>query len=292
MIFRKIFHRNEDGEHNFWMSYTDLMSGFLVVFIIISAVMYNNYQDKTRESNASLKNLIVEYKDIFYLDDPNISVEFNSDRGSIILTHHNPQKYLFASGKDTMEVVLERYLYNIRKPLVVKTMELWKEHNYKNVELRIEGHTDPNGLYRGTKRGSDESFLQNLDLSSRRANRVYNYILGNKSLTVEQREFAKKNMISVGYSFAHRVQQNNVGDEKLDPSSRRIEFRIPSADADLKLVLIGILTSILDGLENNLIPIEKTSFDVLVNNEGLEIIETDYLILNDIFKIKNNYLFF
>lgn len=228
MIFRKIFHRNEDGEHNFWMSYTDLMSGFLVVFIIISAVMYKNYQDKTRESNASLKNLIVEYKDIFYLDDPNISVEFNSDRGSIILTHHNPQKYLFASGKDTMELVLERYLYNIRKPLVVKTMELWKEHNYKNVELRIEGHTDPNGLYRRTKRGSDESFLQNLDLSSRRANRVYNYILGNKSLTVEQREFAKKNMISVGYSFAHRVQQNNVGNEKLDPSSRRIEFRIIS----------------------------------------------------------------
>lgn len=77
-----------------------------------------------------------------------------------------------------------------------------------------------------------------------------------------------------------------------DNRHRRIEFRIPSADADLKLVLIGVLTSILDGLKNNLIPIEKTSFDVLVNNEGLEIIETNYLILNDIFKIKNNYLFF
>ena len=160
MIFRKIFHRNEDGEHNFWMSYTDLMSGFLVVFIIISAVMYKNYQDKTRESNASLKNLIVEYKDIFYLDDPNISVEFNSDRGSIILTHHNPQKYLFASGKDTMEVVLERYLYNIRKPLVVKTMELWKEHNYKNVELRIKKHTNPNKLYHKTKTKTTWRFLR------------------------------------------------------------------------------------------------------------------------------------
>lgn len=77
-----------------------------------------------------------------------------------------------------------------------------------------------------------------------------------------------------------------------DNRHRRIEFRIPSADADLKLVLIAVLTSILNGLENNLIPIEKTSFDVLVNNEDLEIIETDYLILNDIFKIKNNYLFF
>ena len=77
-----------------------------------------------------------------------------------------------------------------------------------------------------------------------------------------------------------------------DNRHRRIEFRIPSADADLKLVLIAVLTSILNGLENNLIPIEKTSFDVLVNNEDLEIIEKDYLILNDIFKIKNNYLFF
>lgn len=227
-MIRKLFHRNEDGEHNFWMSYTDLMSGFLVVFIIISAVMYKNYQDKTRESNASLKNLIVEYKDVFNLDNPDISVEFNSERGSIILTHKDPSKYLFASGKDTMETVLERYLYSIRKPLVVKTMELWKEHNYKNVELRIEGHTDPNGIKDGARRGSDKSFTQNLELSSRRANSVYKYILDNKELTVEQREFAKKNMISVGYSFQHRVQQNNVDDVKLDPSSRRIEFRIIS----------------------------------------------------------------
>jgi hypothetical protein len=30
-------------------------------------------------------------------------------------------------------------------------MELWKEHNYKNVELRIEGHTDPNDCIGGTK---------------------------------------------------------------------------------------------------------------------------------------------
>ena len=30
--------KNEGDEHNFWQNYTDLMSGFLVVFIITSLV--------------------------------------------------------------------------------------------------------------------------------------------------------------------------------------------------------------------------------------------------------------
>ena len=35
----------EDGEeHNFWQDYTDLMSGFLIVFIITSLVAYGSYK--------------------------------------------------------------------------------------------------------------------------------------------------------------------------------------------------------------------------------------------------------
>lgn len=35
----------EDGEeHNFWQNYTDLMSGFLIVFIITSLVAYGSYK--------------------------------------------------------------------------------------------------------------------------------------------------------------------------------------------------------------------------------------------------------
>lgn len=215
-------------EHNFWMSYTDLMSGFLVAFIIISAVMYKNYQDKTKESNASLKNLIFEYEDVFIMDDPSVKVEFDEDRGSIILTHAVPDSFLFASGKAYFQKSLETYLNKIRKPLVQKTMTIWKEHNYKNVELRIEGHTDPNGIWLGTVRGSDESFLQNLDLSSQRANNVYHYIFNTPSLTEEEKEFVKKNMISVGYSFSRRVRSNDVADTQKDAMSRRIEFRIIS----------------------------------------------------------------
>ena len=36
---------HKDGEeHNFWQNYTDLMSGFLIVFIIASLVAYSSYK--------------------------------------------------------------------------------------------------------------------------------------------------------------------------------------------------------------------------------------------------------
>ena len=35
---KRLFGKPEGEEHNFWMSYTDLMSGFLIVFIIASVI--------------------------------------------------------------------------------------------------------------------------------------------------------------------------------------------------------------------------------------------------------------
>lgn len=48
---RYLFSKNNPDEHNFWMSYTDLMSAFLIVFIILSAILYNYYNSKVEEAN-------------------------------------------------------------------------------------------------------------------------------------------------------------------------------------------------------------------------------------------------
>lgn len=243
---KKIFRKKETESNNFWMSYTDLMSGFLVVFIIISIVSYSKYsslfdtfkgldsdeiEQKFTEMSAeldslkgaNLKNLILEYKDVFYTNDA-ISATFDEVRGSIIISTNNQEKYLFKSGNDNFEPELEMYLNSIYKPLVKKTIQLWNDYNCRNLELRIEGHTDPNSLS-GCGRGTNDSFLENLKLSSERANKVYNYILKG-DLTDSEREFVKENMISVGYSFSDRVKQKNIDDFSKDPASRRIEFRI------------------------------------------------------------------
>ena len=39
---RRVFNKKSEDEHNFWMSYTDLMSGFLIVFIIASLIAYSD----------------------------------------------------------------------------------------------------------------------------------------------------------------------------------------------------------------------------------------------------------
>lgn len=254
---KKLFKKDNGETHNFWMSYTDLMSGFLVVFIIISIVMYNQYVASKNKyeslfttfeglgpeeieqkvasmqheldsmKGADMKNLILEYKAVF-VPSEFIKVNFDTIRGSISIATKDHSRFLFATGNANFEPELEAYLNKIGKPLVTKTMSLWKEHNYQNVELRIEGHTDPEGQRDVSGRGSDESFIYNLELSSRRANKVYDYLLDSINLSSEQKLFVKKNMISVGYSFASRVYDGTVNDYSLDAASRRIEFRIIS----------------------------------------------------------------
>ena len=58
--------------------------------------------------------------------------------------------------------------------------------------------------------------------------------------------------------------------EEIDKRSRRIEFRIPSSDADVKMCIFGVLISILYGIKNDLNIYEKTNFNVLKNNENLK----------------------
>lgn len=41
---RRLNLHNDGEEHNFWQNYTDLMSGFLIVFIIASLVAYSSYK--------------------------------------------------------------------------------------------------------------------------------------------------------------------------------------------------------------------------------------------------------
>ena len=95
----------------------------------------------------------------------------------------------------------------------------------ENIELRIEGHTDLCGMEK------EEQITDTYEILSCHQDVqtfVYSYIFNNCNLSPEQKEFAQKQVISVGYSFSDRVQNNNIYDVSLDPMSRRIEFRIIS----------------------------------------------------------------
>lgn len=247
MIYMKTFLKKDPGEeHNFWMSYTDLMSGFLIVFIIASVVATRDYQRKERENakvkheldslHSSMRNLISEFQFLSQqvADDNSVDVKMvvNDERGSIQIYHKNPKEFLFPQqGKpelpnEAMKLFLQKY----GKPIIEKTMSLATA--YPNIELRIEGHTDPSGFDGRQMYGSEESFLENMRLSTKRANEVYIFLYNDSGVGLEERHrsFLRNHAISLGYSFSERIKSNTHemqhADEVLDNNSRRIEFRV------------------------------------------------------------------
>jgi hypothetical protein len=136
-------------ENNYWISYSDLMTGFLIVFIILTFVVYKNYKHKTKE----IEVLLNEYKKIeeiksallnlnttyFTYDSINkrhelkISIEFSGG------SHDIPEIYkveLIKAGKE-LERVINNVIgkdLNIRYMVIIEGMaarygsssETWK----------------------------------------------------------------------------------------------------------------------------------------------------------------------
>jgi flagellar motor protein MotB len=283
---KKLFKKDSGEEHNFWMSYTDLMSGFLVVFIILSAILFNHFSRKSGEAEESkimydslivkyntaiedlknsgrdidscsvanaelklktdslthvidslrkndMKNLVLQYSEFAGIKG-DIRVVVDKSKGSIVLYHKNNEE-LFSSGGSVPQKALKEFLNLYGKSIIAKTISL--KQRYPSIELRIEGHADPNGIK--DKRtgyvpryGSEDSFIGNMKLSSERANSVYSYLYNHKnvSLTEIEKEFLRNHAISVGYSFSERIKNGTHLDKTtyghLDDVSRRIEFRI------------------------------------------------------------------
>lgn len=276
----KLFKKDSGEEHNFWMSYTDLMSGFLVVFIILSAILFNHFTQKSNETDAAkekydeliekynnaisklensgrdidsclvanarlrsktdslihvidslckndMKNLVLQYSEFAGIKG-DIRVVVDKSKGSIVLYHKNNEE-LFSSGGIVPQKALKEFLNLYGKSIIAKTISL--KHKYPNIELRIEGHTDPVGQY-GQEYGGDASFVYNMELSSKRANSIYSYLYNSQKVSLNEQEkaFLRNNAISVGYSFSERIKNgthsNRIAYKYLDNASRRIEFRI------------------------------------------------------------------
>jgi hypothetical protein len=98
------------------------MSGFLVVFIIVAVLIFNEY---LKILKTNLQNLITRYSEVF-IDDPYIHHEIDTVRGSIVLTPMPGEKPLFENGGEVLSPALRRYIKTIGKGIVVESMEIWK----------------------------------------------------------------------------------------------------------------------------------------------------------------------
>lgn len=207
--------KKASGSHDFWMSYTDLMAGFLIIFIIATIISDQNARaiyNKYKEYEGRLVNINEHFIDIFPESE---GCEIIDSLGCIRI-YPKGGEYLFENNCWNMEYNLkERLVYKgIGKRFVQKAMQLVEKG--KNIEeIRIEGHADTTG-----------SFMHNLELSSKRAYNVYECIYKDCGLTDIEKSFVEKYMIAVGYSTAKPVIED--GKKNLH-KSRRVEFKIISS---------------------------------------------------------------
>ena len=130
----KLNFKNEGDEHNFWQNYTDLMSGFLVVFIITSLVAWYGYIKVTGAIGGDGGSIKVT------IEQSRMIREFNEAQKSLVSEyfHYNEQYQRFECKSDIM---FEPNLANIPadkeeifieagKELVNKILSKFKESEF------------------------------------------------------------------------------------------------------------------------------------------------------------------
>lgn len=216
---------------NYWMSYSDMMSGLLLIFVLflsISIFQFNEQSKLLIEQSEEIKiqqekidsiigvrtHLIEALKNQF--KDSNLEIDIDPQTGAIRFS----SGVFFDTNKYTLKPSGKAYL-NKFIPLYINVL-LNKENSKYVSEIIIEGHTDTNGTY-----------MYNLDLSQKRAFEVTKYILSDefKEITDEEKNKLRKIITANGRSFSNPIK-NKEGKVELD-KSRRVEFKFRLKDEEM-----------------------------------------------------------
>lgn len=248
-----MFDNHEEYDHTFWISYTDLVTGFMIIFLIVAFILLSANQtlkgkigeqqgiiDGLRDSleivkqpepvrdkpGDKIRGKYFELADTFrtyFQGEENIRV---TDEGTVQFFFGGSRKYiLFPDNDYHMTKNFERLLDGFidRYYGEIKRIHENQKDNIEIKEIRIEGHTSSSG-----------SYAHNLKLSTLRAYDVAHYILRSdfyRRLDKELQTKIRDNTIAVGYSYTRLLdKEGNLITEskrKEDPDkSRRVEFRL------------------------------------------------------------------
>jgi len=212
MKVKKVSKRNE--EISYWLSFSDLMSGLLIIFILLSVYMLLDYKSAAAELEMT-KQTLAEYTHMNTTIIEKLkaelgsSISIDSDTGTLVLN----SELLFDSGKSELKPEGKLFLNEI--------MPAYFRILFKDTEIReniagitIEGYTDDQGTYE-----------YGLSLSYNRALSVYYYMLNDPGFQ-EYHDDMKKLIILTGRSEAGYLPINeNETPEDWRKRNRRVEIK-------------------------------------------------------------------
>jgi len=124
---KKLFGKNKGEEHNFWMSYTDLMSGFLIVFIVASLIA-----NKTTYNPKTHKVIPIEQESY----DPKKFVLFDKKKNPNVRVDNNGKIII----EDTEWEKLQEIIQSIKNidPTYFEYNPEYKRHTLKGINVSFK----------------------------------------------------------------------------------------------------------------------------------------------------------
>lgn len=226
--------QDENFGHSQWISFSDIMTGLMVIFMFIAISymvqtkakeqqietvleLYENTRDSIRQDltlliNGSMKGWI----DYVEFDTANLSIKFI---GSDIQFKPDSDRI-----RSTFAKVLDDF---IPKYISVISQEKYKD---KIAEVRIEGHANRININSRSQR----EYMKGVKWSQQRAKKVLEYFTDDKayrSLGPDVQKRLQFWMVANGYGYGRTLDNSGQYTEFSDKAicescSRRVEFRI------------------------------------------------------------------
>jgi outer membrane protein OmpA-like peptidoglycan-associated protein len=221
---------HEEEKEGFWVSYTDLMSGLVIIFALVLLVaifdMQKSYTEAkvvVEEKNEAIKKQQKMIEEVVGVKTKIIAqlVKAFKDSNSPLEVDPQTGAIRFSGGvffdTDSTEVSLQGRQY--LEEFIPQYIGILLSDQFKDeiAQIIVEGHTDSNG-----------SYLYNLNLSQGRALSVVSEIYSLTFPKFENQEYLSKIITANGRSFSMPILDSN-GNIDAD-KSRRVEFKFRLKD--------------------------------------------------------------
>lgn len=221
-----------------WVSFSDLMTGLMVIFMFIAISYMIEVQKKQKERDlifeefkATKEKLFAELQYEFKEDFKQWEVELDKD---LSIKFTNPE-VLFESGKTNIRPYFMKILDNfLPRYFNVLLQEKYKD---KIVEVRIEGHTDT----MPAPEFDNDNYISNIILSQLRSAQVLKYFRNMdyyKNLSSDKisrlQFWLTANGLSYGRTLDDHKQLTAISGKPINNEfSRRVEFKIVTSSESL-----------------------------------------------------------
>lgn len=230
--------KNVKGSDGNWVSFSDIMTGLMVIFMFIAISYIVEVQKKQKERDiifeefkATKEQLYAELENEFKDDFKEWQVELDKD---LSIKFTNPE-VLFESGQTS----IRPYFSQMLTEFLPRYFTILMQNKYSNkiAEIRIEGHTDNVPALRF----DSDPYIGNVMLSQLRSAQVLKYFRNmdyyrNLSSIDEQRLqfWITANGLSYGRTLDEDKQMTALsGKPANNDFSRRVEFRIVTTSETL-----------------------------------------------------------